>query len=173
MHRRKHTRLRRASGAQHGAGSSVVPATGHLAEALGCQLGSCYLRTAGLGSSPAALGSLRSCLLASASSRCALKASARRRGPTEHVRAGHRVLRRDRRAWMAPRGRYRGGEGSTNQEGLGELHVKSFGDLTHFPSSRLLGLKTDSHFGIWNSEIKGADFRADWGREWGEGSRRD
>lgn len=41
-----------------------------------------------------------------------------------------------------------GGGGTTNQEGLGELHVKSFGDLTHFPPARLLGLKTDSHFGI-------------------------
>lgn len=78
------------------------------------------LGSARLGSSPAALGSLRSCLLASASSRCALKASARRRGHTEHVRAGRRVLRRDRRAWMAPRGRYRGGEGgSTNRGGGG------------------------------------------------------
>lgn len=118
------------------------------------------LGSARLGSPPAALGSLRSCLLPSASSRCALKASARRRGTTEHVRAGRRALRRDTRAWMAPRGRYREGWGGarTRGGGLGELHVKLFGDLTPFSPSGLLGLKTDSP--LWNSEIKGANFRA-------------
>lgn len=42
--------------------------------------------------------------------------------------------------------------------------MKLFGDLTPFSPSGLLGLKTDSP--LWNSEIKGANFRAGF---WGGG----